>query len=247
MNMKSIPQILLMLLIMAVVSLLVNVGLRQFEEPPITRAQADALLTELARLRQGGGRQPGPPPAPQVLKVATAGLPLLGNPKAPLTLVEFTDFDCPFCRRFALQTLPALKEKYIDTGKLKLLMVDLPLPSHPEAPMKSEASHCAGDQGKYYEMHDEIFKSPTKLSADGLREAAKNLGLNMATYDRCMKEGTHKARVAKGLETSRQLGMTGTPSFILGPSGDEVEGPKIVGAQPLERFEAAIEAMLKEL
>ena len=133
---------------------------------PMTKEQGDAILKELKQIRKelqeikkGTLRGPRRGPArPTTAKVETKDSPSLGDPEAPITLVEFTDYQCPFCRRFYTNTLSKIKAQYIDTGKVRLVLRDLPLAFHSKARPAAKATHCAGEQGKYWEMHDALFE-----------------------------------------------------------------------------------------
>ena len=106
-------------------------------------------------------------------------MPFLGKADAPLTLVMFTDYQCPFCSRFETQTLPEIKKQYIDTGKLRFVVRDLPLPFHPNAPKAAEAAHCAEEQGKYWELREKLVNNGDKLDAKLLPDYAKQVGLDV--------------------------------------------------------------------
>ena len=171
---------------------------------------------------------------------------MLGKSDAPLTLVEFTDYQCPFCGRFEATTFPEIKKNYIDTGKLRLILRDLPLDFHPFALKAAQSVHCAGDQGKFWEMKGLVFKNQNKIDVDSLAGYAKELLLNGDTFKSCMADGKHLKEIRDEAKYAQSLGITGTPTFILGKTaGDSVEGKVIVGAVPLEVFEANINAMLE--
>jgi len=183
---------------------------------------------------------------PQNLTVKGDAIYVLGKSDAPLTLVEFTDYQCPFCGRFEQNTFPEIKKNYIDTGKLRLIVRDLPLEGlHPFALKAAQSVHCAGDQGKFWEMKDVVFRNQNRLDADSLAGYAKELSLNDDTFKSCMADGKHLKEIGDEARYAQSLGITGTPTFILGKTaGDSVEGLVIVGAQPLEAFSAAIDGML---
>lgn len=218
---------------------------------PLTRDQGDAILKELREIKQLLARpqqqqaQPAPQ-MPQNLKVKGDAIYVLGKSDAPLTMVEFTDYQCPFCGRFETSTFPEIKKNYIDTGKLRLILRDLPLADmHPFALKAAQSVRCAGDQGRFWEMKDVVFKNQSRLDVDSLAGYAKDLSLNSATFKSCMADGKHLKEIGEEVRYAQSLGITGTPTFILGKTaGDSVEGRVIVGAQPLESFSAAIDEML---
>jgi protein-disulfide isomerase len=219
---------------------------------PMTKDQGDAILKELREIKELLARQqqaqPAPPTAlaPQKLTVKGDAIYKLGKDDAPVSMVEFTDFQCPFCGRFEATTFPEIKKNFIDTGKLRLILRDLPLSDmHPYALKAAQSVHCAGDQGKFWEMKDLVFKNQTRLDIDSLAGYAKDISLNADTYKRCMADGKHLKEIGDETKYAISLGITGTPTFILGKTdGDTVEGRVIVGAQPYAVFEAAINEIL---
>ena len=223
---------------------------------PMTKDQGDAILKELREIKQLLARQqlqqaqavPSAPQMPQNMKVKSDAIYVLGRSDAPLTMVEFTDYQCPFCGRFEATTFPEIKKSYIDTGKLRLILRDLPLSDmHPFALKAAQSVHCAGDQGKFWEMKELVFKNQNRLDIDSLTGYAKDLALNGNTFNSCMADGKHLQEIRDEAKYAQSLGITGTPTFILGKSaGDTVEGRVIVGAQPLATFEAAIDEMLEK-
>lgn len=186
----------------------------------------------------GASAPTDPSQAPTVGTAVTADDDaVLGDPKAPVTMIEFSDYQCPFCKRFKDETLGALKTKYIDTGKVKLVYRDFPLGIHPYAQKAAEAAECAGDQGKYYEMHDAIFVKTPQLAIEDLKLMAQEIGLNTATFNTCLDNGTHADEVKKDMSDGTAAGVTATPSFF-------INGTLLRGAQPTAAFEAAIEQAL---
>jgi protein-disulfide isomerase len=223
---------------------------------PMTKDQGDAILKELREIKQLLARPqqqqvpaaPSTPRSPENLTVKGDAIYVLGKSDAPLTMVEFTDFQCPFCARFETTTFPEIKKNYIDTGKLRLILRDLPLADmHPFAMKAAQSVHCAGDQGKFWEMKELVFKNQNKIDVDSLAGYAKELSLNGDAFKSCMAEGKHIKEIGDEAKYAQSLGITGTPTFILGKAvGDTVEGRVIVGAQPLATFETAINDMLEK-
>ena len=164
--------------------------------------------------------------------------PVLGNKNAPITIVEFSDFQCPFCARFKSETLGQIKTQYIDTGKVKLIYRDFPLTSiHPIAQKAAEASECADDQGKFWEYHDKVFDNQALLSGNSLKQWAADLKLDTNKFNKCLDSGEKANEVAKDLQDSATAGGRGTPYFIIGDQ-------PLSGAQPFSAFQAAIESQL---
>jgi protein-disulfide isomerase len=222
---------------------------------PMTRDQGDAILKELREIRQLLEKQQQPQPAPpaqrmpQNLTVKGDAIHVLGKSDAPLTMVEFTDYQCPFCGRFEATTFPEIRKNFIDTGKMRLIVRDLPLEGlHPFAMKAAQAVHCAADQGKFWEMKDLLFKNQKKLDADSLNGyATKDLGLNGGIFKKCMADGKHLKEIAAEARYAQSLGITGTPTFIVGKTaGDTVEGRVVVGALPYENFAAVINEALQK-
>jgi protein-disulfide isomerase len=222
---------------------------------PMTKEQGDAILKELreikgllAKQQQGQAAPPGPQ-APQNMTVKGDAIFVLGKSDAPLTMVEFTDYQCPFCGRFETGTFPEIKRKYIDTGKMRLIVRDLPLSDlHPFALKAAQSVHCAGDQGKFWEMKDLVFKNQNKLDVVSLTGyATKDLALNESTFNSCMADGKHLKEIGEEAKYAQSLGITGTPTFIIGKTvGDSVQGKMVVGALPLANFDAVINEMLEK-
>lgn len=175
--------------------------------------------------------------------------PVLGSSSAPLTLVEFSDYQCPFCGRFFKDTYPIIKEAYVKTGKLRYVYRDYPLPFHKEAEKAHEAANCAGEQGKYWEMHDRIFGNQAQMQVQNLRESAEALGVNMLAFNACLDSGKYADEIKKDIEDGNKAGVQGTPTFILGQTREtgEVEGPLIRGAQPTDNFKKEIDRLLEEV
>lgn len=198
---------------------------------------------------------PQAPAAPTTAKASVDDDPILGSKDAPVTLIEFSDYECPFCKRHFDQTYAQLKKDYIDTGKVKMVFRDYPLPFHdPLATTQAMAATCAREQGgdeAYFKFHDEVFKTTQSngqgMTVDGLYTIATNLGLNAANLKSCVESNKYKEEVTKDIADGGAAGVTGTPSFVIGKStGDGViEGTILVGAQPINAFQSAIDGLLK--
>ena len=165
------------------------------------------------------------------------GAPILGEEDAPVTMVEFSDFQCPYCARFFEQTFPQLKENYIKTGKVKLAFRHLPLSFHQYAQKTAEASECANEQGKFWEYHDTVFSNQDQLSDTILSIWAGEIGLDVKKFDDCLESGKYKEKVQADSNDAGSYGVSGTPSFF-------VNGKLLVGAQPYEAFQQVIDAEL---
>jgi protein-disulfide isomerase len=189
-----------------------------------------------------------------VKKVSLDDDPILGDKNAKLTMVEFSDYECPFCKRYFTQTYPQLKKDYIDTGKLKVVFRDLPLSFHQNAHKEAEAANCAREQGgdsAYFKYHDEMFTKTTSngtgLSLEQLPTLAANIGLNGSLLQQCLDSKKYEAEVDKDLADADSVGATGTPTFFIGKSATgAIEGTMLVGAQPFSAFKTIIDQMLSQ-
>ena len=182
-------------------------------------------------------------------KVAIGDNPTLGKKDAPVTIIEFSDYQCPFCRQFFETTLPALKKEYVEAGKLRYVFRDFPIDQiHPQARKASEAASCAGDQGKYWEMHDLLFQNQQALQPEQLKAHAGRLHLNETVFGACLEGGSHRARVQQNYDDGTSAGVRGTPSFFVGKTRADgtIEGVLISGARPLNDFRQEIERALGE-
>lgn len=158
---------------------------------------------------------------------------VLGNPDAPVTIYEFSDFECPFCKRFIDTSYPEIKEKLIDTGKAKLVFVHFPLPSHENALSAAMASECAAYQGKFWEMHDKLFENQASLSVENFKIWAEELGLSTEEFNSCLDNSEPYETIFSDFSRASSYYISGTPSFII---GDEI----IVGALPYSEFSKII-------
>ena len=213
------------------------------------KSQLEQVL-RLVGQRAGPGGGPGPGAAPSApVRASLAAAPMLGRADAPVTLVEFSDYQCPFCQRFFTSVFPVLKKEYIDTGKVRYVFRDFPLDQlHPQARKAAEAAHCAGEEGKYWEMHEVLFRNQRALAATQLPEHARAAGVNGAKLDECLASGRYAVRVAQGVTDGSAIGVRGTPTFVVGKTtaGDCVHGIPIRGAQPVEAFRRIIDQTLNE-
>ncbi|MBI5794609.1 thioredoxin domain-containing protein [Candidatus Uhrbacteria bacterium] len=190
---------------------------------------------------------PAPPaPAPPADPAGPDDDAMLGSKDAPVTLIEFVDYQCPFCKRFFDQTFAQLKTEYVDTGKVKLVMRDFPLSFHPNAQKAAEATECAQDGGKFWEMHDLLFAKQDEWASapDGaglFRKYATGLVLPK-TFDSCLDTGKYAQEVKDDLRDGTTAGISGTPGFwIVGKDGN---GEQISGAVPFSNFKTVIDTLL---
>ena len=166
--------------------------------------------------------------------------PFLGDPQAPVTIVEFADFQCPFCGRFFKTTEQEIIEKYVKTGKAKFVYRDFPLTSiHDEAQKSAEAAECADEQGKFWEYHDLTYERQDKLSVTHYKAWAAELGLNTAEFNQCLDSGKYFEEVQKDFRDGQAAGVKGTP-------GTFINSRLVEGALPFAQFQTIIEEELKK-
>jgi protein-disulfide isomerase len=171
------------------------------------------------------------------IEVAADPARVRGNPDAAVTIVEFGDFQCPFCREVQ-PTLKAVMDKY--SGKVRLGFRDFPLRQiHPQAQPAAEAGRCAAEQGKFWEYHDLLYANQTKLDPNGLKEQARTAALDVERFDACLAGGKFKPQIESDLQSGTGAGITGTPGFF-------INGVPLTGAQPLSEFEKIIDSQLAD-
>lgn len=177
---------------------------------------------------------------PEVLvNIPIQNSPVLGKADAKVTIIEFSDFECPYCQRFNLNTFPSLKSEYIDTGKAKIVFKNFPLPGHADAEPAALASECAFEQNKFWEYHDRIFENQSKLNDSDLKQYAKDLDLDTTKFNSCLDSKKYLDKVKSDINDGSLAGIQGTPSFI-------INGTLIPGAYPLADFERVINQKLGE-
>ena len=164
----------------------------------------------------------------------------MGDPNAPVTIIEFSDYECPYCQRFYSQTFSSIKKEYIDKGLVQFVYRDFPLNIHQFAQGAAEAAECAGEQDKYFEMQDKLFKSGVDGGIESYKQYAKEIGLNQTKFDSCVDNREMKEEVTNDFKDGQAQGITGTPGFI-------INGEKVIGAQPFEVFKEVIDRKLAEV
>ena len=209
----------------------------------LVNINAKVDLSNILEAQGGSPSQAQPSQQGQVAQAPTRGEinvdddPMKGNANAPVTIVEFSDFECPFCARFYSQTMKQLETEYIDTGKVKLIYRDFPLGFHQNAQKAAEAGECADDQGKFWEMHDKIFENQPSLSVSSLKQWAGQIGLDTGEFNSCLDSGKHAGEVQDDFKEGASYGVSGTPSFF-------INGIQLVGAQPFSAFQQIIDSEL---
>jgi protein-disulfide isomerase len=234
----------------------------------MTHDQADAILNELKAIRQllvaQGPRGNAPSPAnapangPMIAPSAAAapasdkvqmkmasGWHWMGRDDAPVTIVEFTDYQCPFCRKYHTETFAQLKKDYIDTGKVRFVSRDLPLGFHANAEKAAEAAWCAGEQNKYWQLRDTMIDNSSDLSPDAIVRYAQTDGLDMASFKACAQAEKYKTEIQKDMADAGTVGISATPSFVIGKTAkDAIDGDRVVGAVPVAVFEGEIQKFI---
>lgn len=235
------------------IAILINGGIIQIKGVSSGSAKAGQLAQASSAPTQAVVPQPAEDTSPK--QVTVDDDPVMGDKNAPVTLIEFSDYECPFCKRHFDQTLPQLKKDYIDTGKVKMVFRDFPLSFHdPMATTEAIAANCAREQGgdtAYFKFHDEMFKRTTSngngLSKDQLYTISTDLGLNTDNLKSCVEAEKYKDEVTKDIADGSAGGVSGTPGFFIGKSSPDgkITGTPLVGAQPYAAFKTILDQQLK--
>jgi protein-disulfide isomerase len=218
------------------------------QDSGMTRQQADDILAELRQIRQlleRQGRAPQAPPAPEPThaKLKLDGFQMLGSKNAPLTVVEFTDYQCPFCQRFHVTTFADLKKNYIDTGKVRFYSRDMPLDFHPNAMRAAIAARCAVEQGQFWALRDRMGANPDKLDLENILHFATDLKMDIPKFRGCIESEKYKDSIQADVLEASRIGANGTPTFVVGKSSPEgVDGELIVGALPYAVFDEKLKS-----
>lgn len=215
----------------------------------VTSKQMDDILAELRQIRTLLESN-GPPrrvadgqPTRVTLDIKDA--PVLGSKDAQVTIVEFMDYQCPYCKRFHSQTFPDLKKLYIDTGKIRFYVMDFPLDVHPKALLAAQAGRCAAEQGKFWAIHDLMQSEGETLDNDKIGEFAKTSALDVNGLRECLESGKYKDAIRLGISEASSKGIQATPTFVVGKSTQTgVEGELVLGAMPFGIFQKKIDAIV---
>jgi protein-disulfide isomerase len=199
-----------------------------------TYTMNDKLITIENAINSTTVPQPTPTPAPERVEVGVDDDSVLGKADAPVTMIEFSDYECPFCERFFVQTLPQIEKEYIDTGKVKFVYRDYPLSFHPNATPAALAAECAGEQGRYWEYHNTLFEHQNAMDNSSLKKYAADIGLDTASFNQCLDSGAMAQEVQKDFQEGATLGVRGTPTFF-------INGLRLVGALPFQSFKQVID------
>jgi protein-disulfide isomerase len=227
-------------------------GQRVSKDKEITRQQAEEILDELKqihalleKIEKRVASRGFDSSTKEAVKVKIDDGYSMGQKDAPLTLVEFADYQCPFCKHFHTTTFQELRTNYIDTGKLRFVALDFPLDTHRNAMQAATAALCAGEQYKFWEMRDLLITHADKLEEQSILDYAKDLQLDTGLLKACLASDRYASKIKNDIAQAEAAGISGTPSFVLGKTAkDEVEGTKIVGALPYSEFEVKIQRLL---
>jgi len=221
--------------------------------------QLQDIQAQLSELRAEMGNLSGrlekiealiPSPAkPENLTVNLDGAPRLGGRGAKIGMVEFSDYQCPYCRRFHLETFPQLQKSYIDSGKLVFAVKNFPLDFHPLAMDAAVAVSCARRQNikAFWDVQEQLFSHQNRLGKDFYNELAKRYGLDNKKFSMCMTDDKQKVAIVQDLKYAQSLGVEGTPTFFIGRlEGDRlVDAVRVVGAQPARVFTRVLDSLIK--
>jgi protein-disulfide isomerase len=220
------------------------------EQQAAMQRDLQAIKNFLAQV--AGAQAQQDPPMPNVVgaMVPTAGEPALGSATARVTIMEVSDYHCPYCRRQTQQTFPQINDEFIKTGKVRYLFVDYPIKQlHPTAARAHEAAECAGEAGKYWEMHNSLFANPPAKDDAALAAQARAIGVSDAAFAACLASGRYTAPVQASVARMEQLGIGGTPMTLIGLTPAPGQPMKVVsfvyGARPYADFKTAIEPLLR--
>ena len=225
-----------------------GVYVSNFDSNQVSEEELQEAISKL-ELKLLQNQLPTGQPTP-IVKISADDDPVIGDPNAPISIIEFSDFQCPFCARFHIQTLPSILEEYVDQGKVKLIFRDFPIQNiHPNALPASVAAECANEQGKFKEMHDELFENQKEWSGVETANAvslfsqyALEMGLEQEVFDSCLTSGKYIEEIRNDLNDGRTYGVSGTPGFFIG--NDQIGYVELKGAQPFESFKKVIDAQL---
>ena len=208
------------------------------------------ILQELRELKKLLEARPMPPVAGSspLATLNVRGEPFKGEPGARIAIVEYSDFECPFCGKYSREIYPQIIDTYVKTGKVRYYFRDLPLPIHPNALPAALAARCAGDQGKFWEMHDSLFANQAALSPKDLADRAAALGLDQAKFGDCFTRVKYADAIRRVASGARQMGIDGTPAFAIGqvrPDGEVITVNQVaLGADSFEEFKAVLDEVL---
>jgi protein-disulfide isomerase len=214
----------------------------------MSRPSTAAVFAVLALLASGAGAAPAPQAgAGDPAAAAATQFNVIGREDAPVSIIEFSDLRCPYCARYATQTFPRIRSEYIDTGKVRYAVGDLPLPMHQHAMAAAIAARCAGEQGRFWEYREALFKARGTFGTDPYDRIAGEFGIDVPRFAACRRDPLQAERVKADMALARSNGVASTPAFVIGRLvNGEFRGQVVKGAKPYEFFAATIDALLAE-
>ena len=226
------------------IAVALSVGVPLGADDSVRSEQLDDILAELQKIRmllESGQPHRDVQTQSKIINFGVKDAPVLGSKDAPLTIVEFLDYQCPYCQQFHRQTFQDLKEQYIDSQKVRFYVMHLPLATHPNALLAAQAGRCADEQGLFWAIHNRMQSEGKELDADRIVEFAKESDIDVVKFRQCIESGKYKAAIQQGIREANSKGIRGTPAFIIGKSTQTgVEGKLVMGAVPYGIFEQRI-------
>lgn len=222
------------------------------------KAEVEALRTEVNRLKRDLKAIQDLPPIQQLLEqnaplnvtLDVSDAPYKGDKTAKLTLVEFSDYQCPACRSYATQSYNEHHAPYVESGQVKFVFMDFPLTRHQQAFKAAEAARCAGEQDQYWAMHDQLFANQQKLMPEDLLQYATMLGMNGVAFKECLDSGRHAESIRANMAEGRNVRLRGTPHFAVGytrDGGNSVQIVKQLSGQPFSIIKEVVSELMADL
>ena len=224
---------------------------QQIDELKVGQERLLKELEEIKKLlqeKQPLAVMPGKPTAPSPISLNVHGEPFRGDGRAKVGMMEYSDFECSFCGKYAREIYPKIDKDYIQTGKVKYFFRDLPAPEHANALLAARAARCAGEQGKFWEMHDLLFVAQSALAEPDLASHAQALGLEAGKFGECLSSGRYSNNIRMSIAGARRIGIYGTPAFLVGTvteDGDFLRTTNVLlGGESLEMLKSSLDELL---
>ena len=214
------------------------------------RQELKTLQSEVKGLKDALSNKPVAQPSIRTGNIELSSSPFIGNKNAEIAIIEFSDYQCPYCKRHYSQTFPDIKKNYIDSNKVKYVMKQYPLGFHAKARGASIAALCVEKlkPGQYWKAHEAIFSGETKLATEDYIELAQTVGIKQSKFESCLNDSTVSQQVDSDMQQGESVGVSGTPAFYIGKivNGEVVNGQLITGARPFSSFSSVINRLLSE-
>jgi protein-disulfide isomerase len=219
------------------------------------REGQDRLLVELREIktllqeRTARLETPMASRAPDLLTINVFGEPFKGSPAARVAILEYSDFDCSYCAKYATEIYPLIDHAYLKAGTVKYFFRDLPGPEHPGAPFKAKVARCAGDQNRFWEAHDNLFRNQKPFDGPGMAQFTQELGLDGARFQACLTSNRYVEAIQRSADGAQRMRLNGTPAFLIGTlseDGSLLQATKVfLGAESFQAFRDALDGLLK--